>query len=115
MVARHAAIFFKQSAKGWRRIDPPKEVIETLLTRGDWEFPSIIGIVTSPTLRPDLSVLDAPGYDAATGLWFKSSDDVTLPAIPERPTREEALAALALLKEPIENFPFDGNASQSAA
>jgi putative DNA primase/helicase len=119
MVARHAVIFFKLDGrtknKGWRRIDPPKEVIETLLTRGDWEFPSIIGIVTSPTLRPDLSVLDAPGYDAATGLWFKSSDDVTLPAIPERPTREEALAALALLKEPIENFPFDGNASQSAA
>jgi hypothetical protein len=63
MVARHAAIFYKVDGRtrGWRRINPPKEVIETLLSRGDWEFPSVIGIVTSPTLRPDLSVLDASG------------------------------------------------------
>src|SRR5262249_61197504 len=44
-----------------------------------------------------------------------SSDNVALRPIPQRPTREEALESLALLKKPIENFPFDGDVSRSAA
>ena len=48
-----------------------RAVATALLARaGAWRFNSIIGVVTAPTLRPDGSVIDRPGYDPATGLLF---------------------------------------------
>src|SRR5262249_37667144 len=102
-------------SKKLKTVDPPKDVIETLLTRGDWMYPTVVGIVNAPTMRPDGTILDRPGYDAATRLWFKSSGDVALPPIPERPTKEDAQEALARLKKVLKGFPFDGPASWSAA
>jgi hypothetical protein len=73
IVAHHAAIFQKvdQREKKWKSINPPKDVIETLLEAGHWGFKSVVGIVNSPTMRPDGSLLTEPGYDHATQLWYK--------------------------------------------
>ena len=49
------------------------------------------------SLRPDGSILDRPGYDPATGLYF-DAQGVAFPAIPQRPTREQARAALIVLR-----------------
>ena len=94
LVAHHAAVFLKfdQREKKWKPIDPPKDVIETLLKMGHWSFKSVVGIVNSPTMRPDGSLLTQPGYDPATQLWYKPAADITLLPIPERPTKEQALA-----------------------
>jgi putative DNA primase/helicase len=64
-----------------------------------------MGIVNAPTLRPDCSIISDPGYDAATDLFFDPLG-VDFPAIPSRPTREEALAALTLIENLIGTFPF---------
>jgi putative DNA primase/helicase len=77
--------------------------------RGKWPFPTLTGLLSAATLRPDGSLLDRPGYDAKTGLLM-----LNLPAMPtlrERPTREDAEAALRLLLGLIEEFPFVDNAS----
>ena len=64
---------------------------------GDWTFPTLAGIITTPTLRPDGSILKDAGYDPATQLLL--IDPPPMPEIPEKPTRDDALAALKLLKE----------------
>ena len=116
MVARHAVIFQKfNSQKHWATIDPPKDVIETLLYRGDWDFPTVRGIVNSPTMRPDGSLLTTPGYDVATQLWYKPAGDLELPPIPERPTKTEAEAALKLLTNLLAGFPFETDVDRSVA
>ena len=117
VIARHAVEFRKYDgrSKKLKPIDPPEEVIKTLLTRGDWMFPTVVGIINTPTMRPDGSLLDKPGYDAATQLWYKASDNVRLPPITGRPTRDDAQTALSVLKELLVEFPFVDGASLSVA
>ncbi|MEU2077131.1 hypothetical protein [Streptomyces sp. NPDC013489] len=42
----------------------------TLLGRKDWPLPPLRGIITSPVVRPDGTLVTAPGYDRATGLFL---------------------------------------------
>jgi len=80
-------------------------VINSLIERTGWTFPPLEGIVCSPTLRPDGSLLAQPGYDETTGL-FLDTNGTRFPEIPLEPTINEARAALAVLKEPFVDFPF---------
>ncbi|MFJ6566454.1 bifunctional DNA primase/polymerase [Streptomyces sp. NPDC091292] len=43
----------------------------TILGRKDWPLPPLRGIVTSPVIRPDGTLLQAPGYDPPTGLYLQ--------------------------------------------
>jgi putative DNA primase/helicase len=80
----------------WKPIDCPPAVADTLISRrGAWRFPQLRAVVSAPTMRADGSILDRPGFDPTTGILFQS--DVEWPAIPNRPTREAALAALKAL------------------
>src|SRR5262249_31315683 len=88
----------------WRRLTAKGKVIETgpgstprliLDARGDWPFPVLNGLISTPTLRPDGSLLNNEGYDAATGLYLINPPP--MPTINLHPTREGAGAALALL------------------
>jgi Primase C terminal 1 (PriCT-1) len=95
-------------SKQFRSIDPPKEVADILLSRaeGTSGFPLIEGIIATPTLRPDGSLLDKPGYDPETQLYLAIDESFILPSIDEEPTREQALEALALLEDLLDEFPF---------
>ncbi|MER5356106.1 hypothetical protein ABT093_38020 [Kitasatospora sp. NPDC002551] len=42
----------------------------TILGRKDWALPPLRGIVTSPVVRPDGTLLTDPGYDHRTGLYL---------------------------------------------
>ncbi len=100
----------------WAVCNAPRTVANTLLARaGCWQFNSLIGVVTAPTLRPDGSVIDRPGYDPATGLLFVPHG-VIFPDIPPRPTREQGRAALDfLLQDVLSGFPFAEPHDRSAA
>ncbi|QXE36181.1 hypothetical protein KQY30_19985 [Streptomyces sp. GMY02] len=43
----------------------------TVLGRKDWPLPLLRGVVTSPVIRPDGSLLESPGYDRTTGLYLE--------------------------------------------
>jgi putative DNA primase/helicase len=95
-------------------IEPPNPVIRQILDMaGEWPFPPLNGIVRCPTLRRDGSLLDKEGYDEATGLALVNS--LKMPAIPDKPTRADAEAALSLLNELLSEFPFADEASHSVA
>jgi hypothetical protein len=94
---------------------PPKVARRLLANAARWsEIPILTGIVEASTLRPDGTVLDHPGYDPQTGLLFDSGG-VEFPAVPESPTREDALAALKKLTDLLCGFPFVDQASLSVA
>ena len=52
----------------WVRAGAPEELPSRVLAaRGEWTVPELRGVVFGPLLRPDGTLLDQPGYDAATG------------------------------------------------
>jgi putative DNA primase/helicase len=106
-VVSHAARFERVGKKG-KQIDPPKEAIATVLELAfESEFLTLGGIIDTPTMRPDASLLTRPGYDRTTKLFYRPAGDiVTLPPMPERPTKEDAIAALQLFKDLLAGFPF---------
>ncbi|EDZ45109.1 Primase C terminal 2 family [Rhodobacterales bacterium Y4I] len=106
--------FDKREGK-WLSTDCPHRIAETFLVReGQWRLPVLTGIINCPTLRPDGSILDLPGYDAQTGLLF-DPQDVHFPMLPRDPDRATAQRALAFLKDLISTFPFVTDADRSVA
>ena len=98
---------FDARTEDWVRIDPPKRVADTILSRaGVWTFPKIIGVVTTPTIRQDGSILAAPGYDPATRLYHAADPSVRLTETVRRPSRSDAESALDLLSALLVEFPF---------
>jgi hypothetical protein len=95
-------------------IDPPKDVNEQIAAMvGEWPFPPLSGVISTPTVRPDGTLLLKEGYDERTGLVLLSPPK--MPAIPERPTEKDANEALTLLEPLLEEFPFINNQSRSVA
>jgi hypothetical protein len=86
---------------------------ETYLARtGQWRLPELLGIIETPIMRPDGTILNSPGYDETTGLYLCGTK--CWPAIPDSPTREDAKAGALTLLEPFCEFPFVDQASRSA-
>jgi putative DNA primase/helicase len=88
----------------WHATNPPSQVAAMLLRLNDWRFPEVIGMVGAPTMRPDGSLLSKSGYDTQTRLWCDAN--MTLPSVPEQPTRKQALTELRLYKDLLSGFPF---------
>jgi hypothetical protein len=86
--------------------NPPLSFAEHLLGRGDaWTFPVLTGIVTSPTLRSDGSVVAKDGYDAQSGL-IVDLQGMDFPPVPAIPSWDEARSALDALAQTLSEFPF---------
>jgi hypothetical protein len=101
-------------ANAWIPADVPHDIAATVLARaGEWHFQSVAGIITVPTLRPDGSVLDTPGYDPSTRLLL--IDSLRMPPIPAHPTREDALAALKLITDLLVEFVFVDKVARTVA
>ena len=64
------------------------------------------GVTHTPTIRPDGSLLDQPGYDDETQLLYMPTSGAEVPVIPDNPTKVEVKAARELILKPIEEFPF---------
>ena len=75
-----------------------------MAARGAWGVPVVAGVIHSPVMRPDGSILEVPGHDHASGLLYLSAS-VELP--PVRILGRVALAeTLRRIWEPFEQFPF---------
>lgn len=111
-----AVQFFKPDAEGnVKKTSVPENVVRAVDARGYWQgIASIEAVVEVPILRADGTVLESPGYDEATGIFFYRGDGVFPPA-PERPTRDDALAALAKLLDVLADFPFLADEHRAAA
>jgi hypothetical protein len=105
---------WEKRAKAWVNILPSKLFVSTLLGRPFWPFPPLEGIIHSPTLRPDGSLLATPGYDTDTWLYF-DSNGTSYPPIPDDPDIFEAQHALNTLKDVLCDFLWAHDYDRSAA
>jgi len=88
---------------------PKGHVAAAALSSAHWpKLAPLNGIVTTPVFRPDDgSLVQEPGYDAATGLIY--APKLPLPVVPERPTDEELAAARTFVfDELLVDFPWVG-------
>lgn len=101
---------FDSRVGDWVATDVPKKIADSFVARaGSWKHvPPLTGVVEAPTLRMDGSVLDQPGYDAASGIYFAGKQPPGYVAPPEKPTREQARKALDLLWDAVLDFPVVG-------
>jgi len=91
---------------------PASWLVETVMTDGEWrDIPPLLGIVSTPNLRPDGTIITANGYDAHTGLYLKLNTQ--FPQVPESPTYADVQAAIARLFDPFSEFPFKNESSKS--
>ena len=103
---------FNVRTKSWVACDPTHDVTATLLAKyGEWRFPSVVGVTTTPTLRPDGTIFSTEGYDPRTRLILMAP-----PKLPNvDPTPDNAARALKFLDELLSEFPFADAASRSVA
>lgn len=95
------------------QIHPPTITVRQIEAQGAWPgIRHLEAIVETPVLRPDGTVLAAPGYDERSGLLLRPNCRVG--HIPERPTQEEAAHACSVLLEPVIDFPFLDPAHRAA-
>jgi hypothetical protein len=99
----------------WRRINAPEKVAQTYLARsGHWKLPRLLGAISAPTLRPDGSLLQVPGYDQDTATWYDPCG-LEFPAVPNKPTTRQATAALDTLLQAFDTIPFVAPSDASVA
>ena len=100
-----SATFLKYDKKedDWVSALPPEWVPDTLLARKHWTFPPLEGMISSPTMRLDGTILETQGYDHETGL-FLLPHDLHFPAIPTDPAKEDAHNAAHALLEVFIDF-----------
>lgn len=118
MARRSDFITIKEGTKGELKkspVPPPLDVVKDTLALGTWEFPALLGIVESPVVRPDGTILSRPGYDHATFLYHCPAPGLSVPEIPDCPTNSDLQTAVQLLAEIFCDFPFDSDASRANA
>lgn len=79
----------------------------------DWgKVPPLTGVVHTPVLRHDGSVLQDPGYDPATGLYL--CNEVTMPPVSDQPPAEDIAASRHLLLDQVlADFPWVADADRA--
>jgi putative DNA primase/helicase len=113
LLCRHAKWEkYSMREKEWYSTNPTPEIAKTILARrGEWRLRHVTAILSTPTMRPDGSIISLPGYYPETRFIL-----VEPPAMPHiEPTRDNAIEALALLDKLLAEFPFVSAADRSVA
>lgn len=88
LLAQHADVYKTRTTKGGGSVDVPSSpavtVCKAVLSATSWPgLPVLLNLVAAPVLRPDGTVLQAPGYDRETGLFY--APQLKVPPIPNVP------------------------------
>ncbi len=89
----------------WVECMPTPTIVNSVLHLPDWPaIHSLLGVIETPSIRPDGTVIATAGYDLATGYLYAPS--MVFPEVPEAPTQADAKAAMEELCEVFVDFPF---------
>jgi putative DNA primase/helicase len=80
-----------------------ERIAEMYVHNKDWKFRSLAGITSSPIMRADGSIINSTGYDKDTQMYVHNAPALN---VPDRPTQEQAAAALLTLRQAFHTFPF---------
>jgi len=113
-ILERCASFVMMGKKGEQiPVPPPLTVVQDLANLPEWNsiYP-IAGIVESPIIRSDGSIVTEKGYDRETRLFYAPAENFILPEIPNKPSKEDIKKSIGLLKEIFVDFPFVDEASR---
>ena len=97
------------------RVDPPHSIAVTLKQHQyHLKLPVLVTIVNCPHFTASGRVMDRPGYDPKTGIFYDPRG-VMFPLIPSHPTKEQALVALGKIKRLYVTFSFATEIDRAAA
>lgn len=64
------------------------------------------GVVHVPVFRRDGSLVEEPGYDVETGLFYQPESGLDIAKVPDKPTARDVRQAVQYILQPISEFPF---------
>jgi hypothetical protein len=106
-----SAIYYRCERGRDFKIPVPGAVVEDILGHVNWPFDPIEAVVSVPVMRPSGGLLDVPGYDPETRLYYAPPPDLNVPRIPEKPSVEDVRLAVEVIQRVLSDFPFVGKAS----
>lgn len=111
--ATKSADYYRSTQRGTVAVSPPMDAIDNILSRDpkSLDFPLLTGIVQTPILRRDGSVVTVPGYDCKTQLFYAPPPAFVMDEIPQTITVEAIKVAVELINDVIADFPFLDEAS----
>ncbi|GGM65755.1 hypothetical protein GCM10012275_40450 [Longimycelium tulufanense] len=110
LLAEHADVRRPEVDKNGQPLEvevcPPGPVLAAVLARRSWPgLPVLRRIISTPVLRPDGTLLQAPGYDPATGFYLATKTH--LDPVPDHPSRDQVTEARTFLLEKfLRDFPW---------
>src|SRR5919112_923450 len=105
------ANFVRNTEKGETRVNPPDWTVKDVQALDQWPFPALEAVVEVPIVRPDGTIIDTPGYDPQTRLYYRPVEGFEVPPIAGTPTPSDTQAAIRLLDEAVGEFPYEDRAS----
>jgi hypothetical protein len=105
------ADFVRITEKGETKVNPPDWTVKDIQALEAWPFPALEAVVEAPIMRPDGTILDVPGYDPQTRLYYRPAAGLDVPEIPDEPTEADIRAAITLLDEAVGEFPYEDGPS----
>jgi hypothetical protein len=113
-VSGHARCLMRTKNGDAKHIPPPAARVIAVKERGQWSgIRHIEGVVEAPTMRPDGSLVQIPGFDAETRSLYAPNADFA--PVAESPSQSDATLAYARLADVFADFPYVSPSHQSAA
>lgn len=95
-----------EKKQGYVKILPTDEIVSAVRKRREWNgIRSIVGVVETPTMRPDGAIVQTPGYDALTHYLYLPSEKFP-EVVDAQATQANARWALEFLNEIFADFPY---------
>lgn len=113
-LARCANFVFTSRQNGTSAVSPPPEAVEDLRGLGRWpHVPPLIGLVTSPVVSEDATLITTPGYHPAARLVYHCPSTFALPDT--APTPQAVAASRQAIDDLLADFPFADESSRAHA
>lgn len=116
-LATAAAIHERYDARsaGYKPCDCPRRVADAYLARGNWpEQRPLAGFIEAPTSTLNGRLIHEPGHDSETGLFQACAAIPGWSPPPGKPNTAAAKAALKVLLELVQDFPFVADEDRAA-
>ena len=94
----------KKQEEQWKQVRVPERVGRMISAKGSWFGVRRLSAVTSIPVMTSEGVLQTPGYDPLSAVFYSKSIDV--PKVKSKPTKDDARAAADLLFDLVQDFPF---------
>ncbi len=96
--------------------EPPLSVIQNMLAQAELPLPVLRSITETPVFAPDGRLIEAAGFDDASGIYVQPVAGLIVPPVPGQPTADDVAQARSfIIGDLLRDFPFTEQADRAAA